>query len=134
MTRTRSRLLDVASVVAMLFGLATIRSGAVTLFDPEAAARAGNYIAFVLWFNFAAGFAYVAAAIGLWLRRRWAAWLAVGLVVATALVFAALGLRIALGSQYEMRTVWAMTLRTLVWGAIALLGCRVIGCFALPRR
>jgi uncharacterized membrane protein (DUF2068 family) len=73
----------------------------------------------VLWFNFLAGFAYVAAGVGLWRERRWAAWLALVVAAATALVFAAFGAHVLAGGEYEVRTVVAMSLRTLVWAAIA---------------
>lgn len=110
----------VAAVVAVLFGVATIVSGARVLLGPGAPA-AGDYVPFVLWFNFLAGFVYVAAGIGLWLRRRWAPALAVVLALLTALAFAAFGAHIAGGGAYEARTVAAMALRTVVWFAIAAL-------------
>lgn len=108
------------SFVAISFGLLTIRAGGTVLFG-SAAARlaAGHYVPFVLWFNFLAGFAYVIAGVGLWLERRWAAWLAVVVAAATALVFAAFGVHVLAGGAYELRTVVAMSLRTLVWTAIA---------------
>ena len=92
-------------------------------FEELEAARlvAGAYVPFVLWFNFLAGFAYVIAAIGLWNARRWAARLAIAIAVATALVFVALGAHIFTGGSYEMRTVMAMSLRTLVWTVIAVI-------------
>ena len=109
-----------SAVVAVGFGLLTIKEGGMTLSgDKAAVAAAGNYVPFVLWFNFIAGFAYVIAGVGLWLRRRWSAWLAVGIAIATAIVFAAFGMQVASGSAYETRTVVAMTLRLLVWTAIA---------------
>ena len=50
------------SLVAVGFGLLTIKEGGTILFGDEAArSAAGNYVPFVLWFNFAAGFAYVIA-------------------------------------------------------------------------
>jgi hypothetical protein len=73
----------------------------------------------VVWFNFLAGFAYVAAGIGLWQQQRWALWLAVVIAVATAITFAALGLHINSGGAYEQRTVIAMSLRTTFWVAIS---------------
>jgi len=110
----------VAALVALLFGVLTVLSGGRVLFGPEEARVAtGNYVPFVLWFNFLAGFAYVAAGVGLWLWRRWAAWLALGIAAATALVFAAFGVHIAMGGAFELRTVAAMTLRTLLWAGIA---------------
>ena len=113
------------SLVAVGFGLLTIKEGGTILFgDAAARAAAGNYVPFVLWFNFLAGFAYVIAGIGLWRQQRWAAWLAVAIAVATALMFAAFGAHIASGGAYEQRTVIAMSLRTLVWTAIAVLAYR----------
>ena len=108
------------SFVAISFGLLTIRAGGTVLFGSAAArSAAGHYVPFVLWFNFLAGFAYVVAGVGLWLERRWAAWLALVIAVATALVFAAFGVHVLAGGDYELRTVAAMSLRTLVWAAIA---------------
>jgi uncharacterized membrane protein (DUF2068 family) len=113
------------SLIAVGFGLLTIKEGGTILFgDAAARAAAGNYVPFVLWFNFLAGFAYVIAGIGLWRQQRWAAWLAAAIAVATALTFAAFGAHVATGGAYEQRTVIAMSLRTLVWTAIAVLAYR----------
>ncbi|HJX57745.1 MAG TPA: hypothetical protein VJ325_03415, partial [Thiobacillus sp.] len=67
---------------------------------------------------------YVIAGIGLWRQQRWAAWLAVAIAAATALAFAAFGAHILSAGAYEQRTVIAMTLRTLVWTAIAAIAWR----------
>jgi len=92
----------------------------MVLFGPEAARlAAGRYVPFVLWFNFLAGFAYVAAGAGLWARRRWAAWLSPAIAAGTITTFAAFGLYILLGGAFEVRTVAAMGLRSAVWVAIA---------------
>ena len=104
----------------MLFGLLTIRAGGDGLFgDGTAPASARAHVPFVLWFNFLAGFAYVVAGGGLWARRRWAALLAFVVAAASLLAFAAFGWHLAAGGAYESRTVAAMTLRCLVWLAIA---------------
>jgi hypothetical protein len=108
------------SLVAIGFGLLTIKEGGTILFgDAAARTAAGNYVPFVLWFNFVAGFAYVIAGAGLWMQQRWAAWLAIAIAAATALTFAAFGAHVVSGGLYEQRTVIAMSLRTLVWVAIA---------------
>jgi hypothetical protein len=112
--------LRIAAAVAVLFGAATVASGGNVLFGSGAQA-AGSYVPFVVWFNFAAGFAYVATGAGLWLRRRWACWMALALAVATAAAFAGLAWHIGNGGAYETRTVVAMTLRLVVWTAIAAL-------------
>lgn len=104
-----------AALFGMLFGLLTIISGSSVLFNAPARQAAGNYVEFVVWFNFLAGFAYVIAGIGLWRFRRWAVWLAGVIAGATLLVFVAFGLYVLTGAAYEIRTVGAMALRTMVW-------------------
>lgn len=113
------------SLLAVAFGLLTIKEGGTILFGGEAArAAAGHYVPFVLWFNFIAGFAYVVAGVGLWLRRSWAVGLAIAIALATAFTFAAFGVHVAYGGAFEMRTVAAMSLRTLVWATIAAIAWR----------
>lgn len=110
----------VSSLVAILFGIATIKSGgAVLFFDGEARKAAGHYVPFILWFNFSAGFIYVTTGIGLWLRKPWAIGLAITLALTTLIAFAALGLHILNHGAYEMRTVIAMTIRSTLWVTIA---------------
>lgn len=109
-----------AAIVAAVFGIATIAAGGSVLFG-NGARTSGHVVGFVLWFNFLAGFAYVAAGAGLWLRRRWSARLALAIAAATLLVFVAFGLHVAAGGAFEMRTVYAMTLRSVVWIIIAAL-------------
>ena len=107
------------SLVAVAFGLLTLKEGGTVLFGDEAArAAAGNYVPFVLWFNFLAGFAYVVAGAGLWLQQRWAVWLSATIAAATALTLVAFGAHIYSGGAFELRTVIAMTVRTLVWVTI----------------
>lgn len=81
----------------------------------------------MLWFNFLSGFVYVLAGVGIAMGRRWAVILAIGLAVAIAVVFALLGLRIYQGGAFEVRIVGAMSLRLVVWVAIAAAAARHIG-------
>lgn len=119
--------LRIAAVIALAFGALTVFSGGTALFGgPEARAAVGDAVLFVLWFNFLAGFAYIAAGIGLWLRRPWSASLALLIALATLAVFAAFGLHVVTGGAFEPRTVGAMTLRSLVWLAIAGLAWRAL--------
>lgn len=115
------------AVVAVLFGLLTVLSGGRTLFGGEAARlAAGAIVPFVLWFNFVAGFAYVACGLGLCRRRRWSVPLAVFIAVATGLVFAAFGVHAWSGGAYEARTVGAMVLRLLLWTGISAIAHRAL--------
>ncbi len=109
-----------SAAVAFVFGLTSIISGGQVLFGDQAArVAAGNYMPFVVWFNFLAGFAYVAAAAGLVRGSPWAASLSFWIAAATALTFVYFGLFVLIGAPFEMRTVGAMTLRTALWAGIA---------------
>lgn len=114
------------ALFAILFGLLTIISGGSVLFNAQAQQTAGDYVEFVVWFNFLASFAYVIAGIGLWLRRRWSIWLSFLIVGATLAIFAAFGGHILSGGAYEMRTVAAMGLRSAVWLVISAIAYRYL--------
>jgi len=113
------------SVFAILFGLLTLKAGGSVLFTEAARKAAGNYVPFVVWFNFIAGFAYIAAGVGIWKLLQWAVPLSAAIAVSTLLVFAAFGVHVISGGDYEMRTVAAMTLRFSVWAAISYFYCRL---------
>jgi len=113
------------SLFAIGFGLLTLQEGgSVLFFDGEARQAAGHYVPFVLWFNFLAGFIYIVAGIGFLIGQRWACWIAITIAVATAFVFLAFAVHIFLGGAWEQRTAIAMTVRTFVWTAIAVLAWR----------
>ncbi len=120
MTR-RPAALTAAAAVAVIFGLMTIVSGGRALFG---GVDMGAVVPFVLWFNFAAGFAYVLAGLGLWRGAGWAPGLSLGIALATVAVFAAFLVHVATGGAWEPRTMGAMTLRSTVWIAIATLALR----------
>ncbi|EPX77736.1 hypothetical protein [Litoreibacter arenae] len=127
MSTNRNTSLLIAAGVAIIFGLLTVLSGGRALFGSEGArAAVGNAVPFVLWFNFLAGFVYILAGIGLYLRHLPAVWISIGIFATTFLVMLAFGLHMAQGGAYEMRTVGAMILRTTVWAAISLVAWKHI--------
>lgn len=69
MRKTIGKSLGIAAVV---FGLLTVLSGGAPMFGGQRGAEmAGNTaVPFVLWFNFLAGFVYIAAGAAIWQRRR----------------------------------------------------------------
>lgn len=111
----------IISLIAVGFGLLTIKAGGAVLFG-DAAARldAGNYVPFVLWFNFLAGFAYVIAGVGIWGRRQWSMWLSAAIALATSMVFVVFGMYVLAGGVFEQRTVIAMSLRSGIWISIGI--------------
>ena len=130
----RPRWLLYAGIAAILFGLASLREGAAVLFfDGASRERAGHYVPFVVWLNFLAAFAYVAAGLGIARARRWGARLAAALAVVSALGLVALAVHILAGGAFELRTPIAMTLRTLFWALLGWRACTVVGCGLLHR-
>ena len=109
-------IIGILASVAILFGVLTIISGGQVLFGDAASRQsAANYVLYVVWFNFLAGFAYMIAGSGIWMRKGWAVRLSLIIALATIIVFAAFGKHIFSGGEYEPRTVGAMSLRSTVW-------------------
>lgn len=127
MASKRNTSLMVAAIVALAFGALAVLSGGRALFgSAEAQAAVGNAVPFVLWFNFLAGFAYILAGIGLFLRHSPAVWISIGIFASTALVALAFAVHMMQGGAFEMRTVGAMILRTGVWAGISVIAWRHI--------
>ena len=124
MKRLPWRLLPIFGALAVAFGLLTLRAGSNVLAG-DGTSHEGPVVPFVVWFNFLAAFAYVVAGVGLLLRKRWSAVIAMALAVATAAVFALFGLHVARGGAFALETVGALTIRTVFWAGIAL-GARAI--------
>lgn len=125
--KQRSLVIWTISLLATVFGVLTLKEGGTILFGDEATrSAAGQYVPFVLWSNFLAGFAYIIAGAGLWMSQRWAVWLALGIAAGTSVLFAAFALHVYSGGAYEMRTVVAMGMRLLVWSGIAAVAAKTI--------
>jgi len=119
----------IITAIAVVFGLLTIKSGGAVLFvDGIFREQAGNYVPLVVWFNFLAGFVYLIAGGGLWLKKHWAVWMSIFIVTATLVVFVIFGIHILKGGMYEVRTIVAMSLRIVVWSLIAMFAYRKIIC------
>ena len=119
--------LRILSVIAVVFGLLTLKEGGSVIFNIGSARQAaGNFVPYVVWFNFLSGFFYIAAGIGLWLRKRWAVTLSFALVISIALTYIVFGIHVLNGGPYEMRTVYAMALRTFLWVVISIVSYKHI--------
>lgn len=124
---SKPRLIKWLAIAALVFGTLTLFSGGRALFgSAEARAALGNVIPFVLWFNFIAGFVYIAAGVGLLRAKPWAATLAVMLAGSTVLVSLAMAIYTATGGAFEMRTVGALAIRSVFWITIAFVALRVV--------
>jgi hypothetical protein len=115
-----SRGLKIAAVLGLVFGIVTVLSSGNVLFGSDKARElVGDFIPFVVWFNFCAGFVYITTAAGIWLNKRWAFYWSLLIVATTALAALIFGLLVMQGSAFEMRTVGALALRVGFWSAIA---------------
>ncbi len=117
--RIRPKWMIPIAIAAIIFGLATVISGSKSLFTEVGSFAAGKYLPFVLWFNFATGFAYVLGGVGIARDQEWSRKLALFIAVATCLVFVFFGIHIVMGGAYENRTVIAMALRSVFWLTVA---------------
>jgi len=85
-------------------------------FGPEKySLTASNYVPFVIWFNFVAGFFYIFAGVCLFLQSKRGTRLSMLITLITLIVFATFGIYILNGGAFKMRTVLAMSLRSLFW-------------------
>lgn len=122
-----SRILNWLAIAAIVFGIVTVVTGGRALFGSlESRADFGNVVPFVLWFNFLAGFVYIAAGAGLLLWRRWAVYTSLFLAVSTILVFVAFGVHVVGGGTFERRTIGALIIRSLFWIAVTIVSIRAM--------
>lgn len=115
-SKNKPKIVIILASIALVFGLATIYSGGEVLFvDGTGRIRAGDYIGFIVWFNFIAGFAYLLAAYGFYKSRQWSVIVSKIIVIATLIAFGAFGVHIFNGGAYEIRTIVAMIMRSAAW-------------------
>lgn len=109
------------ALIALLFGLATIKEGGTVLFTVEGRIAAGHFVPFVLWFNFFAGFAYIFAGIALIKLNTCTKRLSALIATSTTIIFILFGIHILNGGEYEARTAVAMTIRSSLWILITII-------------
>lgn len=127
--KCKNQALNFISVIVILFGLITLKEGgSVALNIGTARIDAGNYVPFVVWFNFLSGFVYIISGIGLWLKKTWAAKLSIFLLSSILAVYTLLFIHIFGGGLYETRTVFAMGFRSLIWGVTAFISFKTLSC------
>lgn len=131
--KCKNQVLNFVSVIVILFGLITLKEGgSVALNIGTARVDAGNYVPFVVWFNFLSGFVYITAGIGLWFKKTWASKLSIFLLSSILAVYTLLFIHILGGGLYETRTVFAMGFRALIWGVTAFVSFKTLSCKKNP--
>lgn len=117
----------IAGIVLVVFGMLTVFMGSSVLLDLFGIReKEGNYVPFVVWANVICGFLYLIAANGLFRKKIWAVHL---LFIATGillLTFAGLYIHIRTGGIYELKTVYAMTFRTVITLVLAVVSMKLM--------
>jgi cation transport ATPase len=103
----------VASILAILIGLLSIREGGAVLLG----VTVPDYpvLTWLVWYNVALGFVSVVAGIGMWIKRYWSRTLALNILVFHAVVFAGLFALYQFGQTVAHRSIFAMMFRTFTW-------------------
>ncbi|HEY0669774.1 MAG TPA: hypothetical protein VGD22_16445 [Sphingobacteriaceae bacterium] len=127
MEKMKTRLVNLAIVILLLFGLLTIfMAGSVILDLFGIRGKEGQYVPFVVWANLVCGLLYVMSAIAFFQLRRWAVWPLVLAVLILVITLGGLLLYINSGGLYENKTLFAMVFRTAVTLAFAYLVKKVL--------
>lgn len=120
--KSRPFWLKATAILAVLFGAITLfKAGSILYGAPSAREAVGDYVPFVVQFNFVAGAFYIIAGIGIYLKQGWAGVVSALIAGATILTAAAFALHIFAGGKYEMQTIGALAIRTAFWVTITLI-------------
>ena len=103
----------VASILAILIGLLSIREGGAVLLGVTVPDF--PVLTWLVWYNVALGFVSVAAGTGMWLKRSWSLTLALNILAFHAVVFAGLVALYQFGQTVAHRSIFAMMFRTFTW-------------------
>lgn len=113
----------IPALIIGAFGALTVFLSGSVIFDLFGIrAKEGNYVPFIVWTNFFASLAYLAAAYGFITQQKWTFKLLLTVVVVLLAAFIGLQMHISGGGIYEEKTVKAMMFRmtvTAVMTAIA---------------
>ena len=103
----------IASILAILIGLLSIREGGAVLLGVTVPDF--PVLTWLVWYNVVLGFVSVAAGIGMWIKRYWSLTLALNILAFHAVVFAGLVALYQFGQTVAHRSIFAMMFRTFTW-------------------
>lgn len=117
----------ILSLFLSLFGIVSIFMTSSIAFDWFGIREMeGNYVLFIVYANLICGFIYLYAAYALWRNRKSAIW-ALGLSSFILLfAFVAFGWYINEGGVYELKTLKAMSFRTIVTVALGIISYGIL--------
>lgn len=109
-----------AFILAAFGGLTIFMSGSVIFDLFGIRAKEGNFVPFIVWTNFFAGWAYWVAAYGFVKEKKWTFGILISFLVILIGAFIGLKMHIEAGGIYEERTVKAMMFRMGVTATMAI--------------
>ncbi len=115
-SRTKHR---VASIVALVIGLATIVEGGIVLFGIEK--KPYPVLPWLLRYNVAMGVLSLVVGHGLWREKDWGARLARIVLVCHGVVFLTVMGMYVLGKTVAVQSVGAILFRTVIWSGIVVM-------------
>lgn len=114
MKRNRNIRYILGSIIT-IFALITLFMSSSVLFDWFGIReKEGNYVLFIVWANFLAGFLYLISAYGFFKAKRWTLWVMSLALLLLIIAFIELIVYIRNGNIYETKTVGAMIFRTAI--------------------
>ena len=113
----------VVAIVLIAFASVTVFMSSSVIFDWFGIReKEGDYVPFIVWTNFIAGFLYLISAYGFLKAKKWTFWVLIGTAIFLVTALIILGLYIDAGGIFELKTVGAMGFRitlTFVFSLIA---------------
>jgi hypothetical protein len=106
----------ISAVLALAIGLMTIVEGGSVLLGIET--KEYHVLSWLLRYNVAMGFVSLAAGLGLWTEKKWAAALAMTILACHGAVFFSLAAMHLLGRTVAVVSIGAMLFRTGIWTVI----------------
>ena len=102
----------VIAILLIAFAAVTVFMSSSVIFDWFGIReKDGDYVPFVVWTNFIAGFLYLISAYGLLKARKWAFWILIGTILFLVIALIVLALYINYGGVFELKNVGAMGFR-----------------------
>lgn len=113
----------VTAIVLIVFASATLFMSSSVIFDWFGIReKEGDYVPFIVWTNFIAGFLYLISAYGFLKFKKWTFWVLTVTAVLLVIALIVLALYIDHGGIFELKTVGAMGFRislTIIFAVIA---------------
>ena len=103
----------VASILAIVLGLISIREGGAVLLGVTPTDF--PVLPWLVWYNIVLGVVSVVAGAGMWTKRGWSGTFALNILTCHAIVFAGLFALSWFGQTVAMRSIFAMMFRTFAW-------------------